>query len=75
MNVLSWNCRGLGNPRRVRDLCRLVKEKKPKMVFLMETKLRAQRLEVMKYKVGFNCAFVVDCVGKGGGLALLWNEE
>jgi hypothetical protein len=38
MNLLSWNCRGLGNPQAVRDLCQLTKEKKLTILFLMETK-------------------------------------
>jgi hypothetical protein len=75
MTILSWNCRGLGNLRTVRDLCRMVKEKRPSMVFLMETKLRKDKMEVIRYKLGFKCMFVVDCVGKSGGLALLWGDE
>jgi exonuclease III len=75
MRILSWNCRGLGNPWTVRDLCRLVKEKKPAMVFIMETKLLARKLESIKIKVGFTNLFGVDNVGKSGGLALLWNNE
>jgi hypothetical protein len=73
MNVLSWNCRGLGNLRTVRDLCRMVKEKRPALVFLMETKLRRKKMEFVRMKMGFPNMFVVDCVGKGGGLALLWD--
>lgn len=38
MSILSWNCRGLGNPRSVRDLHLLVKEKRPNLLFLMEQK-------------------------------------
>jgi exonuclease III len=75
MTLLSWNCRGLGNLRAVNDLCRLVKEKRPKMVFLMETKLRRERMEAIRHKLGFPNVFVVDSVGKGGGLALFWEED
>ncbi|XP_042954568.1 uncharacterized protein LOC122290977 [Carya illinoinensis] len=39
MKILSWNCRGLGNPQTVQYLGMLIKEKKPELVFLMETKL------------------------------------
>jgi hypothetical protein len=35
MSLLSWNCRGLGNPQTVRDLRQMVKEKRPKVVFIM----------------------------------------
>jgi exonuclease III len=72
MNILSWNCRGLGNLRTVHDLRRMVKEKKPNLVFLMETKLRQKQMESIRVKLGFKNVFVVDCIGKGGGLALFW---
>jgi hypothetical protein len=32
-------------------------------------------MEVVRYKLGFPNLFVVDCVGKSGGLALLWGDE
>jgi hypothetical protein len=45
------------------------------MVFLMETKLRQNKMEVIKLKAGFDNVFTVDCVGRSGGLALLWKNE
>lgn len=75
MKILCWNYRGLGNFRIVRDLCRMVKEKKPVLVFLMETKLRQNKMEAVRHKLGFQCLFVVDCVGQSGRLAMLWNED
>ena len=71
MSILSWNCQGLRNPRAVRDLCYLVRTKKPIMVFLMETKSRKNKMERIRSKLGFPNMLVVDCVGKGGGLVLL----
>jgi exonuclease III len=75
MRILSWNCRGLRNLWTVRYLCLLVKEKCPIMIFLMETKLQRERMEIIRCKLGFKNLFMVDYVGKGGGLALLWGEE
>jgi exonuclease III len=75
MSIISWNCRGLGNLRTVQDLRQMVKEKRPWMVFLMETKLRKNRMDVVRYKLGFPNLFVVDSIGKSGGLALLWGDE
>jgi exonuclease III len=75
MIIFSWNCRGLGNPWAVRDLCRLVKDKKPDLVFLMETKLRSKKMEIVRNKMGFSNMFVVDCIGRSGGLGLLWRDE
>ncbi len=51
-------------PPAVPDLCQLVKEKFPKMVFLMETKLRAVRIETLKSRLGFDNVFVVDSKGR-----------
>lgn len=75
MSLLCWNCKGLGNHRTVRDLCRRIKEKCPNLVFLMETKLRSNKLNLIKYKTGFQNLFVVDGVGRSGGLALFWDED
>ena len=71
MSYLS-NFRGLRNLRTVRDLHRLVKEKQPKLVFLMETKLQARRVEELKSRLDFQSVFTVDCVGRSGGLAHFW---
>jgi hypothetical protein len=48
------------------------RSKKPEMVFLMETKLCADKMERVRVQLGFNYVFVVDSVGLSGGLALLW---
>jgi exonuclease III len=75
MNLISWNCRGLGNPRAIRSLCRLVREKKPNILFLMETKCRKEKMEVLRVRMEFEGMFVVDVVGRSGGLALFWKER
>ncbi|KAG6624127.1 hypothetical protein CIPAW_16G004600 [Carya illinoinensis] len=75
MKILSWNCRGLGNPRTIQDLYLLVKDKKPKIVFLMETKQLTKKFDAIKRKLGFIGCFVVDARGCSGGLALLWNQD
>lgn len=62
MKIISWNCRGLRNLRTVQELCRLVKQKRPVMVFLMETKLRSSKMELIRCKLGYTSIFVVDCV-------------
>jgi exonuclease III len=75
MSLLSWNCRGLGNLQAVQDLCWLVKDKRPTLIFLMETKLPSHSLEIIKVKTGYGSIFVVDSVGRSGGLALMWSDK
>ncbi|XP_059436088.1 uncharacterized protein LOC132169016 [Corylus avellana] len=59
----------------VRDLRRIVREKKPNVVFLMETKLCNTRMERVRLQLGFDNMFVVDSVGRSGGLALMWQYD
>jgi hypothetical protein len=75
MSLFSWNCRGLGNPRTVRVLHHLVKDKSPSIVFLMETYSSKGYMEKVRCRLGFDCLFVVDPVGRSGGLALFWKKS
>ncbi|KAL2936310.1 DNA-(apurinic or apyrimidinic site) lyase chloroplastic, partial [Bienertia sinuspersici] len=77
--ILSWNCRGLGNIPTVQALRRLVSIENPHIIFLAETKLKAPEMERIKNKINFPGLLAVDCVGNGrkrrGGLALLWRSS
>ncbi|XP_042988754.1 uncharacterized protein LOC122316289 [Carya illinoinensis] len=75
MNLLSWNCRGLGNPQTVSFLKLLVKEKNPSMIFLMETKCGKGRLEEVRRILGFESCLTVESRGSAGGLAILWKNN
>jgi exonuclease III len=74
MILLSWNCQGLGNPWTVQDLCLMVREQKPDILFLMETKCRKEKMESIRVRLGFSGMFVVEPVGRSGGLALFWTD-
>ncbi|KAF3450405.1 hypothetical protein FNV43_RR06486 [Rhamnella rubrinervis] len=74
LSVLSWNCRGLRNPRILRSLQRLVRNYNPACIFLMETRSNKERIEAGGQKLGFNKAEVVEAKGLAGGLAFFWKE-
>lgn len=61
MSLLSWNCRGLGNPATVQVLVDLVHSKKPDVVFLIETLVGLNKMQPIKTKLGFKGLF---CRGK-----------
>ncbi|KAH7691938.1 DNase I-like protein [Dioscorea alata] len=63
-SLLSWNCRGLGNPRAVQVLLDLVKEKKAYFIFLIETHYARSKLKALKSKLAMEGPFVVDSVGR-----------
>lgn len=75
MNTLSYNFRGLGKALAITRLTSLVRREALKVVFLMETKCDRKKMEEIRDRIGFMGCFVVDCVGRSGGLCLLWNEE
>ena len=75
MNLLSWNCRELGNLRTVNALKEVIKKEAPKIVFLMETKSNKEWMVMVWDKCEFKNGFFVDSNGVSGGLALLWKEE
>lgn len=75
MILLCWNCHGLGNRRAIRSLAELVRTKDPKVLFLSETKLGRVAAERLCVRLGYANCLVVDRVGLGGGLMLLWSSE
>ena len=75
MIVIGWNCWGLGNSRVVEVLAELVRQKVPKILFLMETKLSVREMEPIKTELGYPSMLAVSNEGRKGGLALLWKAE
>jgi hypothetical protein len=75
MNILNWNCQGLGQSSIVQELSALVRAKSPSLVFLMETHRSAQRVMNLEWRLGLQHFVGVDSVGHGGGLVLFWHES
>lgn len=75
MNCISWNCQGLGNPSAVQALKELIRREAPNVVFLMETKKTHKEWDRLKVQLGTKNCLAVDCEGRRGGLALLWDDK
>ena len=76
MQIISWNCRGLGNPIKaatVKDLMRMVPFE---ILLLQETKIEDESLLLLsKSKWKLNAGKDVSARGISGGLAILWCDE
>lgn len=72
MTILSWNCRGLGNPRAVLVLRELIRTHTPDIIFLFETLVHAQKLEDIRIKIGYEGCFAVNRDGRSGGIGVFW---
>ena len=75
MNLLNWNCKGLGAFRAVREVTNLVNKFNPQVVFLMETKRKTNEMEWLRSKWKYDKCLTVKGIGRVGGLALLWMNE
>ena len=75
MKILSWNCRGLGNQRVVDVLSHIVREKTPKILFLVETQQSVDKMWKIQADLPYWCMLAVPSIHRSGGLALFWMEE
>mgnify|MGYP003744487265 FL=1 len=75
MNLLPWNCRGLGNHRAVDKLGDIVQAKDLGIMFLSETWSTKEQMERIKIKLNFDGLFTVTNGDRVGGLALMWKKS
>ena len=75
MNLLSWNCCGLGNQTAVDVLSHLVRERAPSVLFLMETKQSVEEMRRVQADLPYRCMVAIPSIHRRGGLALLWKED
>jgi exonuclease III len=75
MNLLAWNCRGLGLPRTVQELVQLIRTYRPKILFICETKLGDKKIKELRWRVGLRKCITQSGKGKGGGIALYYDEQ
>jgi hypothetical protein len=75
MTIMGWNCHGLGQLAKVNELVRLVHTHKPKLLFLSETRQKREYVESLRWRLGLKHVVTFSEKGKGGGLALFWDES
>lgn len=59
----------------VREIKMILREYKPEIMFLCETKLMGQLIKGKAAALNFQNCFAISSSGKGGGLAMMWNEN
>ncbi|OMO94091.1 reverse transcriptase [Corchorus capsularis] len=75
MKLIVWNSRGLGYAKFRRTVRELVKDNKPDVLCLIETKSDETVVKNLALKLKFSSSFTVPAHGMAGGLALFWNAE
>ena len=76
MNLISWNIRGCGNPRKWKSLNRKIKQESLDILFLPETKCSYRGLEKIKDKIWKGShVMAINAAGQSGGIAILWQPR
>ena len=76
MLIVSWNCRGLGNPNKAKAVKDLLKLNSTDILMLQETKIDDEALLFLsRTKWKLNDGIAVSSCGSSGGLETLWYEE
>ena len=75
MNLLCWNCRGLGNSQTEQELGNIVRAQGPSIVFLAKTWLDKARLLFLRDKLKFEGLLEFSREGRGGGVAIMWKKD
>ncbi|KAK9942822.1 hypothetical protein M0R45_008470 [Rubus argutus] len=78
MDVLSWNCCGMGMGPKVSALKDLIFKSRPSILFLCETKIDNiddfRRLAKTLNDLSFSHSEEVLSEGRSGGLGLFWGD-
>ena len=76
MQIISWNCRGLGNPIKPEAVKDLMRMDPLDILLLQETKIEEEYLLLLsKSKWKLNVGKAANVRGTFGGLSTLWCEE
>lgn len=77
MKIISWNIRGMGSSVKKRFLAKLIKERRPDMCMIQETKLeRVDKGMVQRVWGDFDVDFADSgAVGASGGILIMWNKD
>ena len=63
MNLISWNCKGLGASRAIHEVTKLVRKFNPQILFLIETKRKNNEMDWLRSRWNYDNCFTVDCMG------------
>ena len=76
MQLTSWNCRGLGNPKKSEEVKDLIRMESLDILLLQETKIDKDTLLFLRNnKWNMNNGIVISARGTCGGIATIWSAD
>lgn len=73
MSVLAWNCRGAAHSDFMDTMADIYRQHSPMIIFILETRLPASRIERLKSLLRLESSHGVDSIGLSGGIWMLWD--
>lgn len=74
MKIISWNIRGLKNPHKQDILRNLIRDNRPDILVIQETKMLIDKVENLSIFKGGKI-IVSDSDGASGGMAIFWTNK
>ncbi|KAK9726698.1 hypothetical protein RND81_05G231500 [Saponaria officinalis] len=74
MNLLSYNCQGLGNNPTVVSLKKLLAKEDADVAVLVETKLSRVEMEKVVRRLGDYTGIFGESIGRKAGVAIIWRQ-
>ena len=76
MKVITWNIRGLNNPRKQGNLKNRVNMEQPYICFIQDTKCNMDIMEIISKKYWNKYKFLtIESQNTVGGILTLWNPQ
>ena len=75
MNLVSWNCRGMGSSLKLKAIKDLLNQEQPDILLIQETKITEQELQSSLKKSNIYEGTAVSAAGASGGLGTLWDKK
>lgn len=74
MNIISWNIRGLNGAHKQEIIRNLIRDQRPNILMIQETKMKKDFLEKIKF-INMMSGETSDAEGASGGLLTLFNTK
>ncbi|KAJ3685147.1 hypothetical protein LUZ61_014311 [Rhynchospora tenuis] len=75
MSIFAWNCCGSGGRATIPNLARYLHATRSKIAFISETRADLRKSEQRLRNLPLKNNVVIPCVGKSGGIWLLWSDD
>jgi len=75
MILVSWNCKGMGSPLKLKAIRDLLKQEQPDLLLIQETKTTVQDFQKQLQNPKDYTGISIGSEGASGGIGTIWNKN